>query len=213
VILGIAQVVVNVADLDATEAEYVERGYERTFRDDAIANHPAKREFQGAARDSLAMVHLTPPSPAPAVELTSYGEPAGAAPYELRFDADGIPTHARFAADEESRAFWQDGMGFRPGDADGELALRAAVPSLVFRVVLEPTENAAPATMVDGDGCVLVTAVTSDVDRDLERLAGLTERRRTEPWDERVAGRDLRVAMVEGPSGELVELLQAPRRR
>ncbi len=32
------------------------------------------------------------------------------------------------------------------------------------------------------------------------------------PWDEEVDGRSLRVAMVEGPSGELIELLQLPRR-
>ena len=210
-ILGIAQVVINVGDLDAAETDYLARGYKRTFRDDAIANHPAKRPFQSKPRESLSMSHLAPPRPAPAVELTAYGAPAGVAPFELELDAEGAPRSVSFAAEEESRRFWIEGLGF--GDDGTALELRAAAPSLGFRVALEARPPSRPATMVDAAGCVLVTAVTTDVDRDFERLGRFSEGRSAQPWDEAVAGRELRVAMIEGPSGELVELLQAPSRR
>ena len=210
-ILGIAQVVLNVTDLGPAEADFLARGYERTFRDDAIPNHPAKRPFQSRPRESLAMSHLAPPRPAPAVELTSYGAPAGVAPFKLELDAQGAPRSASFPAEEESRRFWIEGLGFR--DDGPALELRAAAPSLGFRVALEPHPPSRPATMVDAGGCVLVTAVTTDVDRDFERLGRFSEGRSAQPWAETVAGRELRVAMIEGPSGELVELLQAPSRR
>ena len=58
---------------------------------------------------------------------------------------------------------------------------------------------------------MLVSLVTSNVDAELARLhRGDVLRRATAAWDEDVAGRTLRVAIVEGPAGELVELLQIP---
>ena len=212
-ILGAAQVVINVERLEDAERDLAEAGYAATFREASLANHPAKEPFQARPRTQLAMSHFTPPSPGMAVELTAYAgdAPAGAAPYELvRRDGLVEAVRVRCAEPDASRAFWNAGLGFR--DGGGALEFAAISAAWRLRVVLEPRDDPAPATSVDAPGCVLVTMLSTDLARDLATLAAEQPLgRSTEPWTERVGGRDVTVAVIEGPSGELVELLQPPR--
>lgn len=92
------------------------------------------------------------------------------------------------------------------------LEARAMFPAWQLRVALQPSSGERPHTSVDADGCVLVTLLTTTIERELERLAatGLLLRF-TSAWEEQVGGRTVTVAIVEGPSGELVELLQVSR--
>ncbi len=206
-IVGVAQIVLNVADLDRSLEPYLADGWQETFRVPAIPNHPAKAELQAASRHELEMVHLTPPH-GTAVELTRYAgaPPAGDTVYEF----DG---HVRVhAADlKRSRAFWRE-LGFSER-ADGMLETRAMLPEWRLELELVASASAPLATSVDADGCVLVTVLTTAIEPELERLraAGLLLRF-TPSWTERIGTRTAVVAIVEGPSGELVELLQAPRR-
>ncbi len=206
-IVGVAQIVLNVADLDQASAPYVADGWRETFRVRSLPNHAAKVSLQATPRRALDMVHLTPPEGG-AVELTCYegAPPAGDTVYEL----DG---HVRVRAGdlERSRAFW-DALGFSPR-ADGLLEARAMLPGWRLTLELVRSDGVRPATSVDADGCVLVTVLTTAIEPELERLrrTGLLLRF-TPSWTEQIGTRTAVVAIVEGPSGELVELLQAPRR-
>ena len=212
-ILGAAQVVINVDSLEPAERELAAAGYTETFREAVLSNHPAKAPFQARPRAQLAMSHFTPPSPGMAVELTAYAgdTPNGAAAYELVRSGELVEAgRVHGAVPGASRAFWADGLGFR--DARDALEFPAVSAAWRLRVLLEPREGTTPATSVDASGCVLVTMLTTDLERDLATLAaGQALGRTTRPWTERVGGRDVTVAIVEGPSGELVELLQPPR--
>jgi hypothetical protein len=214
VILGAVQVVLNVADLAAAEAPLTAAGFARSFHEPRLPSHPAKDIMLSGRRDALAMVHLTPPAPgpapapAPAVELTAYAgpPPAGAAAFTLR-GAGEVTT----ATDDRaaSGAFW-DALGAPRGE-DGVRRFGAALPAWRLAVTTVDGPPRAGTTTLDADGCVLVSLVTSNVDAELRRLGrGDVLRRATAAWDEDVAGRTLRVAVVEGPAGELVELLQIP---
>jgi len=153
------------------------------------------------------MVHLTPREGA-AVELTRYegAPPAGETVYEVD---DHVRVHA--AELERSRAFWH-ALGFFQR-ADGLLEARAMLPGWRLALELVRSDRVGPATSVDADGCVLVTVLTTAIEPELERLrrTGLLLRF-TPSWTEQIGTRTAVVAIVEGPSGELVELLQAPRR-
>jgi hypothetical protein len=208
VILGVAQIVLNVADLDAAAAPLLAAGCEETFSVVALPNHPAKRSMQSQERASLDMRHFSAPEGV-AVELTRYGgaPPAGAIVY--RRDGEGLALHA--AEPAASEQFWSE-LGFA-AVAPGRLENRAMLPAWRLAITLEPLEEPRRPTTVDAAGCVLVTMLTTDVDRELARLAdtGLLLRS-TAVWNEEIADRTPRVAMIEGPSGELIELLEAPRR-
>ena len=212
-IVGAAQVVVNVADLEPARAELLaEPGTKETFAALDLANNPVKAPFQGAPRERMAMVHLTP-AEGLAVELTRYegAPPAGTAAYKLRREGEGPPVVVAPGGDREaSERFWTEGLRFTSDEA-GRLAAPAMHPA--WRLGLElGSEPAAGTTTVDAEGCVLVTLLTTSIDRELERLQGTgLLLRSTASWTEQVADRQTRVAFVEGPSGELVELLQAPR--
>lgn len=206
-IAGVAQIVLNVADLDRACAPYLADGWRETFRVTSIPNHAAKAPLQAARRRALDMVHLTP-AEGIAVEFTCYegAPPAGETVYEL----DG---HVRVHAGEleRSRAFWQ-ALGFSER-ADGLLEAGALLPGWRLALELVDSDRVHPATSVDAEGCVLVTVLTTAIEPELERLRGSGLLLRFTPsWTEQIGTRTAVVAIVEGPSGELVELLQAPRR-
>lgn len=206
-IVGVAQIVLNAVDLDQTCRQYLNRGWNETFRVEALPNHPAKRTLQTAERSVLDMVHLTPPEGI-SVEVTRYG---GAAPAgEIVYEFDGHVL-VRATEPERSHAFWH-ALGFAER-GDGLLEIRALLPAWRLGVELRPYRGARPATSVDAEGCVLVTLLTTAIAPELARLqaTGLLLRFTTS-WTEQVGSRKAVVAIVEGPSGELVELLEAPRR-
>jgi hypothetical protein len=206
-IVGAAQIVLNVAELDQSRQPYLEAGWRETFRIERLPNHGAKAGLQATERSSLDMVHLTPPLGI-AHEVTRYadGPPAGDTVYEL---ANGrVVLHA--VDPDRSPAFWHS-LGFLDRGG-GILESSAVLPAWRMMIELRTSGGRRPATSVDAEGCVLVTLLTTGLERELERLraTGLLLRS-TPPWTEQIASRAAVVAIVEGPSGELVELLEAPR--
>lgn len=208
-ILGVAQIVVNVADLDGAAAPLLAAGFQESFRAIALPNHAHKRPVQSGDRETLDMAHLTPAGGV-AIELTAYAgaPPAGATVYTLK-DAELTLTASDPGA---STRFWAQ-LGFAE-TAPGRLENRAMLPAWRLTITVEPaTAERSPRTTVDADGCVLVTVLTTNVEQELARLldTGFLLRS-TAAWTEQIADRSPTVAIVEGPSGELVELLQAPKR-
>lgn len=206
-IVGVAQIVLNVADLDVASQRFTGDGWTTSFRCTEIPNHAAKHAFQATPRAALDMVHFAK-TDTTAVEITSYagGPPAGETAYEL---TDG-GVHVRACDPQASKRFWI-ALGFVERE-QGALEARALMPAWRLRVVIEAVDGPRPRTSVDADGCVLVTVLTTAIEPDLERLraTGLLVQS-SPPWAELIAERTTTVAIVEGPSGELVELLQAPR--
>jgi hypothetical protein len=125
VIAGVAQIVLNGADEGALAA----RGYAVKFAERGLASHPAKAPLQARARTRLDLVHLTPPEPGLAIEITNYeGPPAGRAAYV--WDGAGVTATVSDAA--ASRAFWAE-LGFRGSD---RLTFPAPLPSLRLELTL-----------------------------------------------------------------------------
>jgi len=207
VIVGVAQLVLNVTDLEAEVRAHTDAGWSIGFRCEGLPNNPSKAPFQAAARATLDMVHLVKRG-STAVEITHYAgpPPAGATAYEL---ADG-GVRVRATEPHGSRDFW-GALGFNVR-ANGILEAGAVLPDWQLSVELVPTDPPPVKTSVDAEGCVLVTVLTTSIEADFERLSttGLLVESAS-PWVESIAGRTTTVAMVKGPSGELVELLQAPR--
>lgn len=207
VIAGVAQIVLNAADLDRTCRPYLDSGWRRTFRLERLPNHPAKAGLQAVARSALDMVHLVPPN-GTAVEVTRYadGPPAGETVYELI--EERVRAHVRHV--DRSREFWRL-LGFRAQERE-LLEFRAMLPAWRLQIELLRRRGSHPETSVDAEGCVLVTVLTTAIEPELNRLraSGLLLRC-TPSWSERIGDRVVVVAVVEGPSGELVELLQVPR--
>ncbi len=224
-ILGVAQLVFNTPSLDACAERLHRAGYTTTFRDDALASHPSKEPFLGAPRAELAMAHFAPPAPGQAVEVTEYAgaPPAGRASYAVDAAGEGPTADVLAAASHPitrvavattdpgaSRGFWTEALGFRDADESPRLLFPALLEAWRVEISLAPAGN--HDRSLDADGLVLLTLLCSNLDRDLAALAEHGGLRFASPWDERVGGRQVRIALVEGPGGELVELLQAPSR-
>jgi hypothetical protein len=205
--IGVAQVVVNAVDLDAMCRSYLAKGWKETFRAELLPNNPTKIPFQAIERRTLDMRHLTFDAK-PAVEITHYigHPPAGVTVYEL----DGTVVHLHACEPRASRAFWH-ALGFSNGGGN-VLEARAMLPAWQLQIRLQPSSEERPHTSVDAEGCVLVTLLTTAIERDLEQLAATgLPRRFTPAWEEQLGSKMVTVAFIEGPSGELVELLQVAR--
>ena len=192
-IAGVAQIVLNGADEGALAA----RGYAVKFAERGLASHPAKAPLQARARTRLDLVHLTPREPGLAIEITNYeGPPAGRAAYV--WDGAGVTATVSDAA--ASRAFWAE-LGFRGSE---RLTFPAPLPSLRLELTLREEPGVAPG-VVDADGCVLVTLLSTNAFADADRFGPAAK------WRETIGGRELAIAMIRGPGGEPVELLELPR--
>jgi hypothetical protein len=202
--VGVAQLVLHTADLETVCSAYLADGWKESFRTERLPNHPAKIQFQTVARTALDISHLACSAKTP-VEVTCYAgqAPTGTTVYEL--DGPVVLLHA--CKPDASRAFWR-ALGFTETE-ENMLEAQTVLPAWRLRVTLRPRTGERPHTSVDADGCVLVTLLTTAIERELEQMAatGLLLRSTT-AWQENVGGRMVTVAFVEGPSGELVELLQ-----
>lgn len=233
-ILGAAQVVVNVASLRRAERALGDYGYRRTFAEPHLNCDPAKRPLLSRDRPTLALAHYAAPTGGTPVELTMYGggPPGGDAAFQLlrpRLDLERAlphckgqgarveaPAEVQLASDggDEEVRFWSE-VGFAPTGSSSDpvgFRLRGVVANM--RVGLRLDAAASPVTQptLDAHGCVALTLVTTTIDADCRRsVAAGAAREVCGPWHERVGGRELRVAMLQAPSGAIVELIQLPR--
>lgn len=212
-ILGVAQVVFNVSDLDRSSRELEAKGYRTAFAESELPSHPAKSAFRRASNGDLEMVHLASPNGGLAIEFTHYPDSASAGATAYRTPVQEFLDGGRLAvsasAPEASTRFWCEGAGFREEVTGGRsLTFAAALPAWRLTLDLTPAAARPEPTTVDAHGCVLVTLLSTNASEDRGRLAELSTGRVSDLWEERVGGRDIRVAIVEGPSGELLELLE-----
>ena len=215
-IAGVGQVVVNVADIDAALSTLLDRGYTESFRVSGVPNHPAKVPFQRCFRRELKLVHLKHPTQM-AIELTSYsGEPpTGRAAYSKELD-DSCSSSVELAVEDPERSahFWRQGFGFSTREKNYGYVLQSPsiLPSWRLNLSLK-SSLVSEGAVLDAAGMVLVTVLTSSIDKQLRQLANTNLLlRSTEVWQEQFGQFAPRVALVEGPGGELIELLEAHHR-
>ena len=208
--LGVGQVVLDGPTSRPASRDLVSAGYMRTFEERGLANHEAKAVVQGASRGALDMVHLNVPGPTLAVELTSYGDALLVAR-----PSSTPPLGTGTCPDRRSRRE-QGLLERRPGLPRGGRRKRSHPrhhgPGAAARGSARPADDGrrpddrgrrgarAGDRPVDGRGRGSAPARRG---RDLTRV--------TAAWKETIADRRLRVAIVAGPCGELVELLEVPR--
>ena len=236
-ILGVDHIALSCDDLAAGCAVLEAAGWGIRFREDALPNHPAKRPFlrQYHTRHGVAYARG---ARGLAVELTAHGTPLarpvggyhvsgiGAPPawadlpatwtaptgpdvmLAVEHVALGVPDLAT------ARAFWCDGLGARlvaESASAVQVRFAAPVPSLEgdLHLALDPDAPVAPA--LDDAGFPCLALLCSDVAADAERALRAGATRRSGRFDLTVAGRPLRIELLAGPSGELVELIQLAR--
>lgn len=111
----------------------------------------------------------------------------------------------------ESAVFWEKAMGFSVQSCEmdqAELSFRALSPSWSIDLILEKNERLAGPTFLDDLGCTCLSFLVRDVPHALEMCAGHGALAVGEPFPFKVGGKVLDVALVRGPGGELIELLQ-----
>lgn len=112
---------------------------------------------------------------------------------------------------EASAALWAGALGMTvdsrdPGGHWMWLRLSPPVPRWRIRVLLARDENATTARHLDEDGVTSIAFLSTDLDRDRERLARVAHV--GEPFAITVHDRPLRVCVGRSPDGDLIELIQ-----
>jgi hypothetical protein len=110
--------------------------------------------------------------------------------------------------------FWQRGLGARMREeGSGHAALRfiSPAPTLAAEVRLTASDREPPEPALDAPGHPCVALVSNNVAADGERLMAEGASRRSGAFSLTIAGKPLRVEIFEGPSRELVELIELVR--
>jgi hypothetical protein len=106
--------------------------------------------------------------------------------------------------------FWET-AGFKPvASVPGEWTrLRLAAPVPAWRAdVIVAKGLGAPHALLDSPGFPCLACLTSDLDADMQRLAAAGGYDVTVPFEVRVNGKSLKVALCRSPGGAICELLQ-----
>lgn len=115
----------------------------------------------------------------------------------------------------ESVSFWTDGLGCgrRPGcRLDGgeliRLSFDAPFPHWSAEILLMEADARPIAPLLDSGGFPCLAFLSSDLNADGSRLRACGSFEDTGPFEVTVCGRNLKVGIYRGPSGELVELIE-----
>jgi catechol 2,3-dioxygenase-like lactoylglutathione lyase family enzyme len=124
-----------------------------------------------------------------------------------------------------TRRFWRDGLGWTvaseveegsppigcgspPVGATALLERKSLIDEWSLSVVVRLDLSRRRRTSLDEPGWTCAAMVSSDVEGDLLRLADCGASESTPPFEFAAGGRRLRIALVRGPAGEIVELIE-----
>ncbi len=118
----------------------------------------------------------------------------------------------------QSQGFWQSGLGFRQKSSAG--AWGAEMPGIVLNfpspvkrwaldfILLTDEKAKHREALLDDPGFPCLALITTDIETDLQRLEKTGAREVSSPFSLPMNGKILRVAMLRGPSDEIVELIE-----
>ncbi len=116
---------------------------------------------------------------------------------------------------EAARRFWVEGLGFQPEGAQdkmaGSLQLRfpALMPQWRARLRLLVSTDAPAPALLDGPGFRVVSMVSTQFEQDRARvMARGGVRASTGVMEEVIGGKKMRLDLLEGPDGVMVEIFQ-----
>jgi hypothetical protein len=137
-----------------------------------------------------------------------------AAPAGIR--ALGVPV----AEMEPALRLWRDGLQFREGTAGAasgqrwcELVFRTPVAHWSARVILFEGSSEQSPPMLDQPGFPCLALLSTNLERDSERLQRQGAAETTGAFALEVDGKPLKVALLRGGNGEILELIDASGRR
>lgn len=116
---------------------------------------------------------------------------------------------------EESVQFWRNSFRFREmsngisrnGIRWARLSFRSIRPNWSVELILaERRSPIASMPMLDDEGATCLAFLSTDIGADLSRI----NHERTNIFELDVAGKRLSIALLRGPSGEIIELIQPP---
>jgi len=236
VILGADHLALNCASVGDGQAALEPLGYETRFVESDLVNHEAKRPFLSSWSDrhTIAMLQR---SPHLAIELTCHGMASGrSASYELLLPGEGVagadspfevpaerrgvcwlgpsqsvPTVLTAAGDLATSARFWEGLGFvRHTCSEDALRYRLARPVAAWSLELL-VRGPARTGALDDVGFTCLALLTRRLEQTLERAVACGGLDPSPPFEVRVAGKLLKVALVRSPGGSPVEFLEIGR--
>jgi hypothetical protein len=204
-ILGFAHLAVNVSDLLGAEALWCKEGYTRSALYLAAPNHPSKKQYTSTYHPSHDLMLLTGAHLWP-LELTCHGA-TYSVNKQLKWGREFILITVPDPA--PLQRLLVDGLGFRMTE-DGSLILNSCLPGWTCRLRLQMGETA-PVSL-DRTGPTCLAFYCNQIEEDTQRLLGLGAKDNIEPFDISLGARDMTIAMLRGPGGLLIELIN-PRKK
>lgn len=199
-ILGFAHLTINRGDLAAAEGEWLALGYARDAFYRGVANHPAKRVFADRYQPQHDLLLLRGSGLWP-LELTCHGATEGEN-RQLAWAPDAI--RLTLSDPEPLRRLLLEGLGFAAAEAN-ELRLDSRLPAWSCRLRLQV--GASEPVRLDAAGPTCLAFYSNRIEEDAARLIALGASDCSGVFDLTLGERDMRIALLRGPGGPLLELI------
>jgi catechol 2,3-dioxygenase-like lactoylglutathione lyase family enzyme len=205
-ILGVDHVALSSDNVDRSLSDLTAKGFTLAFVEKNLPNAPEKKPFLRAYHPAHDLAYCRGERGV-AVEITRHGGALGGAGgfYGLVFSGPAL-TGLRVGCSDAaaSRTFWTDGLGFQKS---GPLRFSSPVPAWSLDLFLEDARAARDKPFLDDAGSSCVALLCNNIAADLARAGRCGGQTPSPVFSSRVNGRELRIALLRGPSDEIIELI------
>lgn len=216
-IMGVDHIALSCLEIETACKNLEKDNFKVRFCEKNIPNKIEKKEFLNHYQKTHSLAFIEAQK-GPAIELTEHGSSfaSGESIYRVQQGKGTIETVEVLACDfEASRSFWRDKLRFEEkvlrADEAVKLKLTSPFPQWNLEVDLIQSSGEKRKNYLDVEGFSCIAFISNKIESDLENIwqAG---KRASEVFELEVNRKWLKVAMVEGPSGEIIELIEIQKR-
>lgn len=205
-IVGLSHLTVNTSNIEGLRKNYIHAGWQESFFERAVLNHPAKSIFLNKYEKFHHLCVMNKDGYSD-IELVQHSREIFSVNNVYKPEDEGI-IEVQCSNYEASRAFWIVGMGFE--ETKDVLIKSSPLPQWNCKIKLKKSD-VQPISLLDNSGPSCLAFYTTNLDGDIATLLDKEKSYSVSVSDLiqlEVNTKKLRIKMVQAPSLELVELIE-----
>jgi hypothetical protein len=213
-VIGTSHISISTSDIDLDIQKYQEMGFHLKFLNKQIDNHPQKKRFleNYTPKHSIAVLSGKTGIDMELVEHHKIENDKINQGININFDQDSVHSiEYKLQEFESSVLFWEQQMGFeiiKSEDANCYLEKKSVFPQWNCKLKLNKSEYVQQKPKLDAVGVTSLAFLSTSLEKDIANIKQKYSLFCTEIFELIVNNQKLRISIVEGPSYEIIELIE-----
>jgi hypothetical protein len=214
-IIGTSHISFSTFNIKKDIEEYCNKGFSLTFLDEHVENHSEKKPYLNNYISTHSIAVLAGKSGID-IELVEHQKEKATDKKNINIDAvfgDGYVKQVEYSVQklDESISFWQDFMGFAITQSENNFSIlkkESMFPKWNCIVKLSKTDKDFDEPKLDYGGATAIAFFTTNLAKTMETFFHKYDLFGTKTFQLNVNDKDLDIALLSGPSKEIIELIQ-----